>query len=97
MIDNFDTILYLNEEKLKDRSIIDIAGLNSEKEVYFTLEKDENGVLPIGLAIYKKSMDDKLVYGASITNWRYNPRLLDRLFNFQPRETDTRVKLEPKN
>lgn len=96
MIGNFDTILYLNNEKLKEKNIIDIAGLNSEREVYFTFEKDENGVFPIGLSIYKKSMDDELVYDASITNWRFNPRLLDRLFNFQPRENDTRVKLEPK-
>ncbi len=96
MIDNFDSILYLNDEKLKQRTIIDIAGLNAKKEVYFTLEKDKIGILPIGLSIYEKSEGVNLAYEANISNWRYNPNLLDRLFNFKPRESDTRVKLEPK-
>lgn len=96
MIDNFDSILFLNKEKLKQKSLMDIVGLNAEKEVLFTLTKDDNGVLPIGLSIYKHNEKAKLVYDADIYNWRSNPNLPDRLFNFVPREDAKRVKLEPK-
>jgi len=96
MIDNFDSILYLNDEELKEGRLIDIVGLNADREVYFTLENDNMGTLPIALSIYEKAEGAQLAYEASINNWRTNPNLLDQLFNFKPRETDTRVKLEPK-
>lgn len=96
MIDNFDSILYLNQEDLKERSLIEIVGINSELEAFFTLSKTKLGVLPLGLSLYNKEMDNELVYDAVLSNWRYNPSLPDRLFNFVPREDAKRVKLEPK-
>ena len=96
MIDNFDSILYLNQEDLKERSLIEIVGINSELEAFFTLSKTKMGVLPLGLSLYNKEMDNELVYDAVLSNWRHNPSLPDRLFNFVPRADAKRVKLEPK-
>ncbi|NPD47250.1 MULTISPECIES: DUF2092 domain-containing protein [unclassified Lentimicrobium] len=96
MINNFDSILYLNQEDLKERSLIEIAGINSELEAIFTLSRSKMGVLPLGLSLYNKEMDNELVYDAVLSNWRHNPSLPDRLFNFVPREDAKRVKLEPK-
>lgn len=96
MIDNFDSILFLNQEELKERSLIEIVGINSELEVFFTLVRNKIGVLPHGLSIYRNEKENELVYDAIISNWRHNPHLPDRLFNFLPREGDKRVKLEPK-
>ena len=96
MIDNFDSILYLNQEDLKERSLIEIVGINSELEAIFTLSKNKMGVLPLGLSLYNKEKDNALVYDAVLSNWRHNPSLPDRLFNFIPRDDAKRVKLEPK-
>jgi len=95
MIDNFDSIIYLQEESVNNEKITQVLGINDEISVYFSIADNGEKIYPIGLSIYSKA--DVLIYDADFYNWRFNPVLPDFLFEFEPSEGDKRVKLEPKN
>lgn len=95
MIDNFDSIFYLQEETVNNEKITEILGVNEDLNVYFSIADNGEKVYPLELSIYSKEND--LIYDAYFENWRFNPNLPDYLFEFEPAEGDKRVKLEPKN
>lgn len=98
MIDNFDSIMIVgvDDESLEGNTIIDIAGVNNELEVYFSFLKSDESILPYSLSIFKKSDEKKELYKADFSFWKVNPKLADDLFDFKPVENATRVKLKPK-
>ena len=94
ILNNFNNVFYLGEVVQDDVDCIAIEALNDNNILSIWIEKETG--LPYKMML-EKNKENAGYYVASFTNWRTNPTLPDILFEFEPPEGATRVKIEPIN
>lgn len=88
---NYDNGYFVREEEIADNrcSLIEISNANQFISVWVEVESN----LPIRFEIY--SDGNKKRYAANFSNWRQDPRLSKRIFNFSPPSDAEKIDLKP--
>lgn len=83
VLDNFETLHYLGEDRMKDKSCFHIKAENKNMAVQIWIADDAFN-LPQRLVIQYKDKPGKPQYEAQFENWKVNPELPESIYKFNP-------------
>lgn len=83
VLDNFETLHYLGEDRMKDKSCFHIKAENKDMAVQIWIADDAFN-LPQRLVIQYKNKPGMPQYEAQFENWKVNPELPESIYKFNP-------------
>jgi hypothetical protein len=90
----FETIVYLGKEKLREQECFHILASNKDLSVQFWIANDAYNLPQKFIIIYKNEGNKQ--YDATFSNWQLNPEIPVSVFEFMPPPKAAEITLMPR-